>query len=208
MRFSGVLIPYSHGRKTDSVNTQCLIQMSGMPGAGKSTIAHEIRRYIGAIVLDLDVCKSVVLDNGVAFETSGRVAYMTLWALARSILIQGASVILYSPCRFQWILDNGRQVAADAGVHYRYIECMTEDIAEIRRRLQQRPRQRSQVRDIEDLPVGTAKDEGTGSAKDNFLYWLHNMVRPDDAYLCLDTSKPVAACVAEALAYLQISPPT
>ncbi|ETX05627.1 MAG: hypothetical protein ETSY2_21825 [Candidatus Entotheonella gemina] len=187
------------------MNARLLIQMSGMPGAGKSTMAREIRSHIDAVILDMDVCKSAALDSGVDFETSGRVAYMTLWALARSILNQGSHVILDSPCRFQWILDNGLQAAADTGAHYRYIECITEDMATIRRRLQNRPRYRSQVRDIDDLPVSTEEGAEPMSAEERFLYWTHNMVRPSQDYLRLDTSRPVANCLADVLAFLQIA---
>ncbi len=135
------------------MTAQFLMQMSGVPGSGKSTIAHAIHGRTDAIVLDLDVCKSAALESAVDMDTSGRVAYETLWELARLLLAQSFSVILDSPCRFQWILDAGLRIAQDTGVRYRYIECITEDIAEIRRRLQSRTPSRSQLQDIDNLPA-------------------------------------------------------
>ena len=44
-----------------------LVQMSGAPGAGKSTVAHAIGRRTGAVVLDHDVTKSALLEAGLAW---------------------------------------------------------------------------------------------------------------------------------------------
>ena len=178
--------------------------MSGVPGSGKSTIAHAIHCRTDAIVLDMDVCKSAALESGVDLDTSGRVAYMTLWALARSLLAQSFSVILDSPCRFQWILDAGLRIAQDTGARYRYVECITEDIVEIRRRLQSRTPFRGQFRDIDNLPASLEDGLETLSGEERFRYWMRNMKRPSHSYLALDTSRPVAECLLEVMAFLQI----
>ncbi len=186
------------------MTAQFLVQMSGVPGSGKSTMAHAIQGRTDAIVLDLDLCKSVALESGVEMETSGRVAYGTLWAFARSLLAQNFSVILDSPCRFQGILDAGLQIAQDTGIRYRYIECITQDMAEIRRRLQSRTPTQSQFKDIDNLP--TVLEEGlvTLSEEERFRYWMRNMKRPAHDYLTLDTSRPIADCIMDVMAYLEV----
>ena len=83
------------------MSTLLLVQMSGVPGSGKSTIAREIRMRTGTVVLDLDVRKTAVLESGVDFDSAGHVAYITVLAFARSLLDQGLSVVLDSPCRFR-----------------------------------------------------------------------------------------------------------
>ena len=77
-------------------------------------------------MLDLDVCKTAVLESGVEFDAAGRISYTLLRTLARSLLTQGFSVVLDSPCRFQQILDTGLQLAEDTGACYRYVECASE----------------------------------------------------------------------------------
>ncbi len=186
------------------MTAQFLIQMSGVPGSGKSTIAHAIHCRTEAVVLDLDVCKSAALESGVDMDTSGRVAYTTLWALARSLLAQDFSVILDSPCRFQWILDAGLQIAQDTGARYRYVECITEDIAEIRRRLQSRTPSRSQFKDIDNLPARLEDGLVGQSAEERFRYWMRNMKRPTRAYLAVDTSRLVDECLKDVMAFLRI----
>jgi predicted kinase len=70
-----------------------LIQMSGCPGSGKSTIACAIGEKLPAVVLDHDVLKSALLENGVETEKAGGVSYGSLRAMAGSILRQGFSVV-------------------------------------------------------------------------------------------------------------------
>ncbi len=73
-----------------------LIQMSGMPGSGKSTIAKLVGQELPAVILDYDVTKTALLDQGISFGDAGRLAYETGYAMAESILGQGANVILDS----------------------------------------------------------------------------------------------------------------
>ena len=177
--------------------------MSGVPGAGKSTIAREISRRIEAIVIDNDICRSIALEYGVESNTAGQVAYETMFALAHSFLTQGFSVILDSPCRFQMILDKGLQIAAETEAAYRCIECVTEDLAIIRHRLQRRTPLRSQFTAIDNLPAVVENGIESLSGEARFRYWMATMKRPDRHYLRLDTSQPVEVCIRESMAFLK-----
>src|SRR5262245_39655858 len=96
-----------------------LLQMGGTSGTGKSALAHMIGQQTGAVIIDYDVIKSAALDAGAEWELSGRIGYMTGWALANAVLLQGASVILDSPSRFRQIVEQGAAIGIDMARHMR-----------------------------------------------------------------------------------------
>lgn len=179
-----------------------LIQMSGCPGAGKSTVAREIGRRTGAVVLDHDILKSALLEDGVPWELAGRSSYQASRALAKSLLGQGLSVVLDSPCFYQQLLDEGLRLARETGACYRYVECVTEDLAEISRRLRSRTPLRSQRADLGLASADLAGGE-TVSGEELFREWMRNMKRPPHSYLRVDTSCPLADYLPEVLAFLR-----
>ena len=77
---------------------QVFVQMSGVPGAGKTTIARAVARHIGAVVVDHEVTKTALLDADVPVAVAGYASYMVLDAVARHVLQQGFSVVFDSPC--------------------------------------------------------------------------------------------------------------
>ncbi|WP_165356756.1 AAA family ATPase [Nocardioides zhouii] len=86
-----------------------LVQMSGIPGTGKSTLAARLGERLGYVVLDTDVVKSALLRSGIPLEQSGRATYAATLDVAAHLLAQGQSVILDSPCRYPELLDAGQQ---------------------------------------------------------------------------------------------------
>jgi predicted kinase len=176
------------------------IQMSGVPGAGKTTIAHAIARRIGAVVIDHDVTKSALLEASVPVAIAGAASYQVLNAMARHLLHQGYNVIFDSPCLYVELLERGQELARAADAHYRYIECVVADLDELDRRLRRRPRMPSQLAGVRIAPT-----EGSGKAQsgdDMFRNWSANMKRPNTDYLVLDTTRPVEVCVEAAIAYV------
>jgi predicted kinase len=115
------------------------IQMSGVPGAGKTTVAPAIAKRISAVVIDHDVTKSALLEASVPVAIAGAASYHVLNALARHLLTQGYSVIFDSPCLYIELLERGQRVAREVGAHYRYIECVVADLDELDRRLRTLP---------------------------------------------------------------------
>jgi hypothetical protein len=174
-----------------------LLQMAGPMGSGKSTLARLIGGRTGALVLDLDVVKSAALDAGAEWDVAGRVAYMALHRLAGSLLGQGHSVVLDSPCRFPFIVEGGRAAAEATGAVYGYLECVLADPDERLRRLRGRDRLRSQGIDWTTPPPDAPTQ----------TYWdpdrtLWNSHHPETPWRLVDTARPLTECLDEALAYL------
>ena len=185
-----------------------VVQMSGVPGAGKTTIARELVRHRRLVAIDRDIVLTAMLESDGAnnLESDGaftiaRVAsYSVLKAIADDVLAQGIGVVIDSPCFYDELLAAGQALAAKHGVAYRYIECVTEDIGLLDTRLRSRPALRSQRLSVDEPPIDLAADrERTGS--DLFADGIANMKRPD-TYLRLDTTQPLDECVAEALVFL------
>lgn len=178
-----------------------LLQMAGPSGAGKSTLARALAAQTGAAVVDLDVLKSAALDAGAAWDLAGRLGYEGAWAVADSLLAQGLSVVLDSPCRFERIVAEGTAIAARRRAVYGFVECVVADAEELRRRLRGRPRLRSQMTDLgvpsPDAPADTfvAQVRAFGPAVLETKY-------PPGPWLRIDTSRPVGEGLALALAYL------
>ena len=117
-----------------------LVQMSGAPGSGKSTIARRLAHERGLVILYHDVVKAAQLAAGLPFAQAGRLSYAVLLGLAEDLLRQGHRVVIDSPCFYDELLDCGQSIAARAGVAYRYIECVTDDLEVLDRRLRAHPR--------------------------------------------------------------------
>jgi predicted kinase len=177
-----------------------LLQMAGTSGTGKTTLAHLIASHLDAIVIDYDVVKSAALDAGAAWELAGGVGYLGSQALARSLLQQGRSVILDSPCRFQQIVATGTAIAAHYHAAYAFIECVLSDESELRRRMQERPRQRSQRRAF-DIPPPDAPNDFMRDSSGRIQ--IPQTIYPSSYWLQIDMHQSVARCLADALRYLE-----
>lgn len=178
-----------------------LIQMSGAPGSGKTTLAQAIAHSTGAVVIDHDVTKSALLDADVPVSLAGRASYAVLDALARHLLRQGQSVILDSPCFYVELLERGQQLAQEFQASYRYVECVVEDLHELDRRLRTRARLRSQLTGVFEPP---SAGSGKGHAGETvFRDWIAHMKRPATGYIIIDMTQPLDACVQAAMTYLE-----
>jgi predicted kinase len=186
--------------------SRLLVQMSGAPGSGKTTIAAAIVAHYGAVAVDHDVIKTAILTAGCPFEQAGRTSYDVMLALAEELVGQGHQVVLDSPCYYHELLAAGQCLASRHGLRYRYVECVTEDITELDRRLRGRTALRSQRPSVATPPVDLPADVGaTGTVL--FEEWIANMKRPARDYLRLDTTWPVEECVRRVHAFLDAEDP-
>jgi hypothetical protein len=115
------------------------------------------------------------------------------------LLEQGISVILDSPCRFEFIIDGGTAIAAKHSVPYAFIECVLTDEDELRRRMQTRKRHRSQ-RVAFDKPPTDAPNDVMVDASGEII--IHETKYPSSKWLQVDTSQSVDQYLDRALDYL------
>ncbi|KAK0720245.1 hypothetical protein B0H67DRAFT_575444 [Lasiosphaeris hirsuta] len=156
-----------------------LIQVSGAPGSGKSTIAGLVRQSIGAVIIDHDIIKSMLLkDDNIAFEQAAKSAYRLGWALVEALMKQGWSVILDSTCNYKETLGSGMRLAEIHGYEYWYIEGRVDDIGVLDERLHKRVPLRSQRAGVHCPP-----SDAVGALEDPialFQRWMENLCRPDE----------------------------
>ena len=176
-----------------------LLQLAGAPASGKSKLAAAIASRVPAVIINSDVVKSTLLDNGIEWALAGPAAYQTLFALADEFLSQGHSVILDSPSHYAYIPENGERIAAQHGFRYRFIELACDDIEELRRRMAQRTPRRSQMPDL-DTPPPDASANFSGATRTGTHQW-HTYGLPG-GHLVLDVCQPFGKYLQQALDYL------
>ncbi len=175
------------------------VQMAGQPGAGKTTLSRALVPYTGATVLDLDVVKTALLDDGVPWDDAGRTAYGVLFALAEDMLRADRPVIVDSPSRWEIIPRRGQEIARSLGVPYVMIECLCPDLDEVSRRLTTRVRRRSQYQGL--MQSAPESSETFSSAADAEA--VSRTLGPDGGWLTVDMTRPVEDCVADVLTHLE-----
>jgi predicted kinase len=112
-----------------------LIVVSGLPGTGKTTLSRELTRRLGAVYLRVDAVEVPLRNAGLEV---GPLGYEVVHTLARENLALGRDVIVdvVNPLpvtRAPW-WDLARDTAARCVV----LECVLPDLAEHRRRIEQR----------------------------------------------------------------------
>jgi len=115
-----------------------LIILSGLPGAGKTTIAREFMARTRAAYLRIDAIEQALLSSGTHAAPIGSGGYLIACELARSNLELGMTVLVdcvnpVSASRMAW-----RDVAASASSHILEVEVICSDVAEHRRRVEGR----------------------------------------------------------------------
>jgi predicted kinase len=125
------------------------LQMAGFPGAGKSTLAKEIAKQTGCIIVDHDISKTSLMTSFQELQLDerhcGKISYEMDFSLVDFYLGQGRSVILDSPCLYDDILEKGQLLAEKHHAAYKFIECYLDDFEEVNKRLQSRNRYISQI---------------------------------------------------------------
>ena len=174
--------------------------MSGVPGAGKSTVAKLLAQSIGGIVIDHDLLRSFFLENNNDFRTAAKLAYSFQWTMAEDMIRQGQSVIIDSTCNYQETLDQGVSLAQRHGYHYKYVECRVTDLELLERRLRSRIPQRSQRTGIcNPPPDSSSADTSKSDALSQFRKWIDNPVRPTHDYIVVDSTTSSEDCVRQIL---------
>ncbi len=163
-----------------------LVFMAGMPGTGKTTLALALGQTRGWPVIDKDSLKSPLLTGGVSSEVAGPASYTLMLEMAQDLLLkQHLSIILDSPGRFPFVLEQVKEMTERAGARLKIIQC--ESPRELRNlRLTSREARPSQWRE----DAGLSDEE----EREMFAHLPENT-------LILDTVSPLEDCLASAYTY-------
>ena len=157
--------------------------MSGLPASGKTTIARDLARHIGAVHLRIDVIEHAIVRAGAGSHPLGPVGYVIGYALAEDYLRQGLDVVADSVNPLAITREAWRCVSRAGSGEYLEVEVICSDPAEYRRRASMR---------ISDIPGF------------QLPAWLDIVAREyepwDREHVIVDTAAAtVAECVAELL---------
>jgi len=126
-----------------------LIVFGGLPGVGKSEIARELARQIGATYLRIDSIEQTLRDFAQPMNDAG---YRAAYAMAEDNLKLGRAVVADCVNPLQITRDAWLDVAARAGVRAIEVEVLCSDADEHRRRVEHR------VSDVPGLRLPTWHD--------------------------------------------------
>jgi predicted kinase len=115
-----------------------LIIIGGLPGAGKTTIARELARQIGAVHIRVDSIEQAIRDSGALWQPINEAGYRVGYAVAEDNLRVGRTVIVDSVNPLAVTRDAWLAVANRAQVSAIEIEIMCSDPAEHRQRVETR----------------------------------------------------------------------
>lgn len=181
---------------------QTLIQMSGAPGSGKSTLGTLLAHELNGTAIDHDILRSFFLDTGNSFSLAAKHAYKLQWVLAEDQLKKGWSVVMDSTCNYQETLDAGMELAERYGCTYHYVECQAHDLDLLDKRLQARQPLRSQRTSINEPPRDVNDDKKADPDKDHrasFEKWMKSPCRPAEDAIIVDSREEPAACLRNVL---------
>jgi predicted kinase len=120
-----------------------LIVFSGLPGVGKTVIARELARQIGAVYIRIDSIEQALRDSGAVRQSLDDAGYRAAYAVAEDNLRLGYTVVADCVNPLQLTRDAWVEVAKKAGVRAVEVEVTCSDAAEHRRRVETR---------VSDLP--------------------------------------------------------
>ena len=115
-----------------------LIIIGGLPGAGKTTIARELARQIGAAHIRIDSIEQAIRDSGVLRQPINEAGYRVGYAVAEDNLRVGRTVIVDSVNPLAVTRDAWLAVANRAHVSVIEIEITCSDATEHRQRVETR----------------------------------------------------------------------
>jgi predicted kinase len=115
-----------------------LIILGGLPGTGKTTIARELARQLGAVHVRIDSIEEAILDSGVLSSQINDAGYRVGYAVAADNLRIGRTVIADSVNPIPLSRDAWVEVASRAQVSAVEIEIICSDTKEHQHRVETR----------------------------------------------------------------------
>ena len=172
-----------------------LIQMSGAPGFGKSTVARLLAQSIHAVFINHDLIKSFFLDNDIFFDQSTKMTYRFDWILAKDMIKQGRNVIIDSTCNYNEVPDLGSALARKYGYNYNYVECRVDDVDLLDRRLRNRVPLRSQRTGVNCPPPDASRARHSEDYRALFNRWIKSPYRPAGDAIVVDSTGSPGECL-------------
>jgi predicted kinase len=126
-----------------------LIIFGGLSGVGKTTVAIELARQIGAMHLRIDSIEQAILDSGLTSKPINEAGYLVAYAIAEDNLRIGRTVIADSVNALPVTRDAWLEVAKRAGVDAMEIEIRCSDADEHKRHVENR------ITDVRGLKLPT-----------------------------------------------------
>jgi len=158
------------------MSTGTLVEFSGLPGTGKSTLAGWLAEKTGAVWLRIDEIENAMRRNGLTADQTGVTAYSVAHDVAASHLRRGLTVIAdaVNPVRVARL--GWRDLAASVKSAHVVIETVCSDGAEHQHRVETR---------VSDLPGWAYPTWGE-------VQQAASCYQPrTDSRLRLDTTRPV-----------------
>ena len=110
----------------------------GLPATGKTTIARDLARQLGAVYLRIDSIEQAIRASGAASHPLNDAGYLVAYAVAEDNLRIGRTVIADSVNPLQLTRDAWVEVAKRAQVNVVEIEVKYSDVSEHRHRVETR----------------------------------------------------------------------
>lgn len=115
-----------------------LVQICGLPGAGKSTLAAAIADVIPVLSLRVDAIEAAMWKYGIPPEQSGLAAYSVMHAVAGPHLRRGQTVVADAVSSVEAARAGWAATAQGCGAKLRVVEVVCPDAGEHRRRVERR----------------------------------------------------------------------
>lgn len=115
-----------------------LVIFSGLPGAGKTAIARELARMLGAVYLRIDSMEQALRDSGRLPEDLADAGYRAGYAVAEDNLRLGRTVVADSVNPLSLTRNAWRNAARRAQAAALEVEVVCSDQAEHRHRVETR----------------------------------------------------------------------
>ncbi|KAF2429271.1 hypothetical protein EJ08DRAFT_735043 [Tothia fuscella] len=179
-----------------TTHSKFLIQMSGAPGSGKTTLSTLLSKHINAIIIEHDILKTFFLNASFPWERATNLTYSMQWTLAEEMMKQDHSVIIDSTCNYEQVLKQGKKLAEKYGFEYKYVECRVrrEDVGTLDERIRGREPLRSQRRGVDEPPPdakgvkGAIQDGDEAAYRALFMKWVENPCRPDQGVIVVESN--------------------
>ena len=117
---------------------RALIVLSGLPGTGKTTIARELVACVPSVCLRIDAIEHALKTASGRADGVGPAGYVVAYALARSNLALGMSVVADCVNPLSVTREAWRAVATETSSHLVEVEVVCSDVVEHRRRVENR----------------------------------------------------------------------